>query len=185
MITAKRYDWTDEEEKVLVNIAFDHIRNNKKMKDAWKKAEEKIGRTAAACKFRWVTRLSEQYSEEIKRMKNNKGMHYKPEGSFMFFPSLRKTIEPPVTTGVQQEMNFDDYTIIDAKKEIPTSDTELFRSFYQFVSDMEKKYGDVYHKMQMLSEENEQLKQEINEKQNRLEQYQEINELIKEFNKIG
>ncbi len=177
----KRHNWSSVEDEILAEIVLNHKKKGKKMKDAWEEAETKIGRSPGACKIRWIKVLSSQYEEEkISEGPTNSEMSF-----ILLSSSRKKSPPPPVTTGIQQEMNFDDYTIGDTKNNAPISESSLFQSFYQFLGEMEIKYGHLYEQMKSLSEENERLKIELDEERRKLSHYDDIKDLIKEFNQMS
>lgn len=114
-----------------------------------------------------------------------------------------KQEEPPVTEGIQQEINFEKNEIIDAKEE-KTLDNPFVR-IRKFVSKMEREYGDmtteniqlkkdvIFLKQQLqhredtiinMESELTSTREQLNEAQKQLDSYSEIKELIKQFNAL-
>ncbi|WP_409251472.1 hypothetical protein V1502_15155 [Bacillus sp. SCS-153A] len=56
----KRKKWTDEEEKIVTETVLKFLREGKTQKDAFDEASKSIGRTSAACSFRWNNKLKKE-----------------------------------------------------------------------------------------------------------------------------
>lgn len=96
--------WTKDEDIVLVEIALRHIRQGLKMEDAWKEAEEKIGRTSGACKFRWNGNLSKIYDQSIEQAKLQRSIHnQKSKGEKEMSPEINLPKNRPVQVTDNQE----------------------------------------------------------------------------------
>ncbi|WP_052302415.1 hypothetical protein [Bacillus sp. SG-1] len=56
----KRKKWTVEEEKIVTDTVLKFLRDGKAQKEAFDEAAQTIGRTSAACSFRWNNKLKKE-----------------------------------------------------------------------------------------------------------------------------
>src|SRR6185312_14362225 len=60
MYTSNRYDaWSEKEDEVLAKIVFRFAREGKTQRDAFEQAAYRLGRTQAACSYRWNTKIAQ------------------------------------------------------------------------------------------------------------------------------
>lgn len=65
-MTAVRQDaWTEEDDLILAETTLRHIREGSTQLNAFEEVGEKIGRTAAACGFRWNSCVRKRYEAAI------------------------------------------------------------------------------------------------------------------------
>ncbi|AIQ64982.1 precorrin-3B C17-methyltransferase [Paenibacillus stellifer] len=65
-MTAIRQDaWSEEDDLVLAEVTLRHIREGSTQLAAFEEVGEKIGRTSAACGFRWNSCVRKSYEEAI------------------------------------------------------------------------------------------------------------------------
>lgn len=69
-LRARNDAWTEEADKSLANIVLSHIRKRKSQLTAFEEASRILGRTFAACGFRWNGVLRKRYDAAIKQAKN-------------------------------------------------------------------------------------------------------------------
>lgn len=60
----KRKKWTVEEEKIVTDTVLRFLRDGKIQKEAFDEAAQTIGRTSAACCFRWNNKLKKEIAME-------------------------------------------------------------------------------------------------------------------------
>lgn len=197
-------DWTEQEDLELVNIVLQHIRTNKTMTEAFKAAEEKLGRSAGGCKFRWTTVLAKKYDGSVEQAKLQRSI--KADNLVEEKLKMTQTItpEPPVTKGVQQEIDFEKDTITDSKEE-PLVENP-FTQISTLVGKLERKYKDSFlnneqlkkdvnflkheldakkKELQLADEEVQRLNEELAKANKRIELYGEIEELVAQFNTMS
>jgi prespore-specific regulator len=77
-LAAKRQDaWTPEDDMILAEVTLRHIREGGTQLSAFEEAAERLGRTPAACGFRWNSCVRKKYESAIQiakaqRQKRNK-----------------------------------------------------------------------------------------------------------------
>ena len=65
-MTAVRQDaWSAEDDLILAEVTLRHIREGSTQLTAFEEVGEKIGRTAAACGFRWNSCVRKRYEAAI------------------------------------------------------------------------------------------------------------------------
>lgn len=81
-MTAIRQDaWTEEDDLILAEVTLRHIREGSTQLAAFEEVGEKIGRTAAACGFRWNSCIRKKYEAAISLAKSQrqKRSHYRKQ----------------------------------------------------------------------------------------------------------
>lgn len=81
-MTAVRQDaWSSEDDLILAEVTLRHIREGSTQLAAFEEVGEKIGRTAAACGFRWNSCVRKKYEEAISLAKTQrqKRSYYKKQ----------------------------------------------------------------------------------------------------------
>lgn len=72
-MSAIRQDaWTDQDDSVLAEVTLRHIREGGTQLSAFAEVGQRIGRTQAACGFRWNSYLRKQFENEIKQAKQQR-----------------------------------------------------------------------------------------------------------------
>jgi prespore-specific regulator len=81
-MTAVRQDaWTEDDDLMLAETTLRHIRDGSTQLNAFEEVGEKIGRTAAACGFRWNSYVRKKYEAAIqiaKAQRQKRGLSKKP-----------------------------------------------------------------------------------------------------------
>lgn len=83
-MTAIRQDaWSDEDDMVLAEVTLRHIREGGTQLAAFDEVGEKIGRTAAACGFRWNSCVRKKYEAAIAiaKAQRQKRSQYRKHGA--------------------------------------------------------------------------------------------------------
>ncbi|CAG7658931.1 hypothetical protein ACFQI7_32780 [Paenibacillus allorhizosphaerae] len=65
--------WSPEQDQLLLQTVLKHLGNGSSQKKAFEEAADKIGRTQAACAFRFNAVLRQQHNEEILSVSHKKG----------------------------------------------------------------------------------------------------------------
>ncbi|RKN86912.1 RsfA family transcriptional regulator [Paenibacillus ginsengarvi] len=82
-MTAVRQDaWSDEDDLILAEVTLRHIRDGGTQLAAFEEVGEKIGRTAAACGFRWNSCVRKKYEAAISiaKVQRQKRSQYRKNG---------------------------------------------------------------------------------------------------------
>lgn len=73
MATKRQDVWKADEDELLVDTILRFIRDKKTQTEALEVVSKKLGRTTAACGFRWNSVLRKKYKEEIEQAKMESG----------------------------------------------------------------------------------------------------------------
>lgn len=74
MRTMRQDAWTEEDDRVLAEIILRHIREGSTQLAAFEESAEKLGRTEAACGFRWNAYVRKNYLQGIEMAKTQRKM---------------------------------------------------------------------------------------------------------------
>lgn len=159
---ARRADsWKMEEDLLVKDTVIQHIKEGKKLKDAFKLLTELLEtRTESAIKFRWHKILSHQYHDEVKKAKE-----------------IKKTI-PPIKSITTKGNKSSDSLALKTNQPIINLDPKTYQQLQSYVDYLVKE------KYKHIIKENEKLKEKVALLRDELNSYKEIRSLIQEFNKI-
>ncbi|EPD81283.1 MULTISPECIES: RsfA family transcription factor [unclassified Paenibacillus] len=65
----RKDNWTSQEDKTLAHTILKHIASGSTQLQAFDEVSTIVGRSSAACGFRWNSELRKRYSEEIRNAK--------------------------------------------------------------------------------------------------------------------
>ncbi|GIQ64120.1 hypothetical protein PACILC2_26880 [Paenibacillus cisolokensis] len=72
-MTAVRQDaWSPDDDLILAEVTLRHIREGSTQLAAFEEVGERIGRTSAACGFRWNSCVRKRYEEAIQLAKQQR-----------------------------------------------------------------------------------------------------------------
>lgn len=164
-MTAVRQDaWSPDDDLILAEVTLRHIREGGTQLKAFEEVGERIGRTAAACGFRWNSCVRKRYEEAIRlakaqrQQRGKKGNAQSASGgeSASGGTDLR-----------EEELSID--RVIRFLRQWKTTQSELNRQIRQ----LEKELKEKTEELEQLKSENESLKDQIRNAQS---DYQVINE---------
>ncbi|WP_166243795.1 RsfA family transcriptional regulator [Paenibacillus turpanensis] len=168
-MSAVRQDaWTAEDDLILAEVTLRHIREGSTQLAAFEEVGERIGRTAAACGFRWNSAVRKKYEASIQIAKSQRQKRNQ----------LKKTV---VVSGLaiaeadeaaEDQMSEDSISVdavIRFLRQWKSTNQELYRQVRQ----LEKELRDKDEELAELQAENEKLRREVN---NAESDYRHINE---------
>ncbi|MFS1513485.1 RsfA family transcriptional regulator [Chengkuizengella sp. SCS-71B] len=163
-MTAVRQDaWTPDDDLILAEITLRHIREGSTQLSAFEEVGQRIGRTAAACGFRWNSCVRKKYEAAIQIAK---GQRQKRNHT-------KKEISPP-------PLSIDNQDLIPSKGEMPNLEQAIsIESVIRFLRQWKTTYQELTQQIKFLEKElqkkddilmeitseNEQIKREVNEVQ--------------------
>ena len=68
----RRDAWQPSEDELLASIILDHIKQGSTQLRAFEEASARLGRTSAACGFRWNSEVRKRFEEAIQEAKNQR-----------------------------------------------------------------------------------------------------------------
>ncbi|MDP5273140.1 RsfA family transcriptional regulator [Chengkuizengella axinellae] len=166
-MTAVRQDaWTPDDDLILAEITLRHIREGSTQLSAFEEVGQRIGRTAAACGFRWNSCVRKKYEAAIQIAKGQR--QKRNQTKKIESPSTVSTIdttntEPVVVKGetpnLEQAISIE--SVIRFLRQWKTTYQELTQQIKFLEKELQKK-EDI---LMEITSENEQIKREVTEVQ--------------------
>ncbi|WP_426447739.1 RsfA family transcriptional regulator [Paenibacillus sp. S-38] len=164
-MTAIRQDaWSEEDDLILAEVTLRHIREGSTQLAAFEEVGEKIGRTAAACGFRWNSFVRKKYEAAIgiaKAQRQKRNQHKKQAApAFASVASGISTALPEAgvrSEGIVEELSVD--AVIRFLRQWKGSYQEMTRHVRQ----LEKELGDKQDELDRLRSLNEELSRQVND----------------------
>lgn len=101
--------WTEDEDLILAEIVLKHIREGSTQLSAFKEVGERLGRTAAACGFRWNSTVRKKYEESIALAKEQRKTYQNESGvSFTMLSELDKNMNLKDVISFLQKLETDE-----------------------------------------------------------------------------
>lgn len=142
--------WTEDEDLILAEIVLKHIREGSTQLSAFKEVGERLGRTAAACGFRWNSTVRKKYEESIALAKEQRKTYQNESGvSFTMLSELDKNMNLKDVISFLQKLETDE-------KSTHALEQENFK-LRQELEETKKEYES---KLKELTEVNEILKKD-------------------------
>lgn len=183
MASVRQDAWTEEDDLILAEVTLRHIREGNTQLAAFEEVGERIGRTAAACGFRWNSFVRKKYEAAIQMAKaqRQKRNQMKKQASV----SAGAVTAGMLESGEQGLLRSDGMTeeaisidaIIRFLRQWKTNHQNLVRQ----VKSLEKELADTKQQLETVKQENERLQNEVNEVQS---DYRAVNEDYKALIKI-
>ncbi|HEY4390268.1 MAG TPA: RsfA family transcriptional regulator [Paenibacillus sp.] len=169
-MTAVRQDaWSAEDDLILAEVTLRHIREGSTQLTAFEEVGEKIGRTAAACGFRWNSCVRKRYEAAIgiAKAQRQKRNYMKKQGSLVGSPavaSLTSVVE--LEEGIYKNDGVTEETIsIDAVIRFLRGWKNTVQESNRHVKMLEKELRMKDEELLNLREENKRLFAQVNEVQ--------------------
>lgn len=162
-MTAIRQDaWTADDDLILAEVTLRHIREGSTQLAAFEEVGEKIGRTSAACGFRWNSCVRKKYEAAIQlakaqRQKRNY-MKKQPIGAQVASIALADSEEVGLKSELITEESLSMDMVIRFLRQWRNSYQELSRQLKLTEKELQEK-EEQYHR---LREENEYLSKQVN-----------------------
>lgn len=168
-MSAVRQDaWSVEDDLTLAEVTLRHIREGSTQLLAFEEVGERIGRTAAACGFRWNSSVRKKYGAAIqiaKAQRQKRSHSRKASAAHDGSPSasIAAALHPDpggkLDGGTEESISFD--SIIRYLRQWKGTQSELGRQ----VRAMEKELREKEEEIVRLREQNERLSNEVNHAQ--------------------
>lgn len=164
-MTAIRQDaWSQDDDLMLAEVTLRHIREGSTQLSAFEEVGERIGRTSAACGFRWNSFVRKQYEDAIqiaKQQRHKRNYMKKQVASIPQVSSVAMydTEERPVRaeqTAFEEGISID--SVIRFLREWKMTYQDLSRQIRSYEKQMKDKDEELFR----LRHENERLAKEVN-----------------------
>lgn len=164
-MTAIRQDaWTPDDDLMLAEVTLRHIREGSTQLSAFEEVGERIGRTSAACGFRWNSFVRKQYEEaiQIAKQQRHKRNYMRKQASALPQVSSVSVYEGEPQQAARSLLTIEDSHSFDAVirflREWKTAYQELSRQVRNYEKMLKEKDEELKH----LRQENERLSKEVN-----------------------
>ena len=178
-MSAVRQDaWTPEDDLMLAEVTLRHIREGSTQLSAFEEVGQRIGRTPAACGFRWNSCVRKRYGEAIQLAKAQRQKRSARKNAADAAGAEGKGKDAGTAklgNATEESVSID--SIIRFLRQWKNSQAELHRQ----VKQLEKQLQEKEEEIAKLKAENERLASEVNNVQT---DYQAVNEDYKALIKI-
>lgn len=180
-MTAARQDaWTPDDDLILAEVTLRHIREGGTQLSAFEEVGERIGRTAAACGFRWNSAVRKKYEAAIGIAKAQRQKRKQQQ---------RRSASVAPTAAVAEETTLssatDGYTSL--KRELTTEESISMESVIRFLKQFKSSHTDTskqIHKLELelasLKRDNERLQKENHELLSKVQHVQSEHQVVNE-----
>jgi prespore-specific regulator len=168
-MSAVRQDaWSEDDDLILAEVILRHIREGSTQLAAFEEVGQRIGRTSAACGFRWNSCVRKRYDEAISiaKQQRQKRNYLKKQGIPVYADGEKLTVSAP---GDGEE----------AKAEAVTAETMSMEAVIRYlrqwkatvqelnrqIRQLEKQLKEKEEELASLKSENERLSKEVSEVQ--------------------
>ncbi|WP_309123243.1 RsfA family transcriptional regulator [Paenibacillus sp.] len=163
-MSAVRQDaWSPEDDLMLAEVTLRHIREGSTQLLAFEEVGERIGRTAAACGFRWNSCVRKKYDAAIQIAKAQRQKRSSRKAAVAALDAERTASVAALEAdagryenGTEESVSFDG--IIRFLRQWKGTQTELTRQVRQLEKELREKDEEIAR----LREENERLSSEVN-----------------------
>lgn len=164
-MTAIRQDaWSQDDDLMLAEVTLRHIREGSTQLSAFEEVGERIGRTSAACGFRWNSFVRKQYEEAIqiaKQQRHKRNYMKKQVASLPQVSSVAmyETDERPMRiepVSLEDSLSID--SVIRFLREWKMTYQDLSRQIRSYDKSLKEREDELYR----LRQENERLTKEVN-----------------------
>ncbi len=183
-MTAVRQDaWSPDDDLILAEVTLRHIRDGSTQLAAFEEVGQRIGRTSAACGFRWNSCVRKRYDEAIgmAKQQRQKRNYLKKQGVGTAMSGAQQLISEDGESGKSGEMatveSLSLEAIIRYLRQWKNSVQEMNRQIRQ----LEKEAKDKDEQLRGYKEQNDRLAKEVDEAQNG---YQVVNDDYKALIRI-
>jgi len=165
-MTAVRQDaWSPDDDLILAEVTLRHIREGSTQLAAFEEVGERIGRTSAACGFRWNSCVRKRYEDAIQISKQQRQKrNYLKKQTMTAAPQVSglAAFETEDRSFKQDAIALEEGLSVDAVirflRSWKTTYQDLVRQIKMFEKDMKEKEDELYR----LRDENERLSKEVN-----------------------
>ncbi|GAA0135906.1 RsfA family transcriptional regulator [Paenibacillus sp. YSY-4.3] len=168
-MTAVRQDaWSAEDDLILAEVTLRHIREGSTQLTAFEEVGERIGRTAAACGFRWNSCVRKKYEAAIgiAKAQRQKRNYMKKQGSITSQSSIVSLASVDLEEGLYKSEGVTEETIsIDAVIRFLRGWKNTVQETNRYVKQLEKELREKDEELALLREEKERLSDQVNEVQ--------------------
>jgi len=168
MTAAVRQDaWSPDDDLILAEVTLRHIREGSTQLAAFEEVGERIGRTSAACGFRWNSCVRKRYEEAIQIAKQQRQKrNYMKKQAFIAAPHVSSVAAIDVEDRVYKSEPITDETIsVDSVIRFLRQWKSTYQEMSRQLKSLERDLRDRDEELFTLREQNGKLLQEVNSAQ--------------------
>ncbi|MEW9698116.1 RsfA family transcriptional regulator [Paenibacillus sp. SI8] len=165
-MSAIRQDaWSDEDDLILAEVTLRHIREGSTQLSAFEEVGERIGRTAAACGFRWNSFVRKKYEAaiQIAKAQRQKRTQLKKHAAVSISSSSIALLDAPEITSSKFESFTEETLSIDAVIRFLRQWRSTYQDMNRHIKNLEKELQDKEDELDKLGRENDKLNKQVNE----------------------
>jgi prespore-specific regulator len=180
MVAQRQDAWTEEDDLILAEVTLRHIREGSTQLAAFEEVGERLGRTAAACGFRWNSLVRKKYESAIRIAKAQRNQ-LKAKAGKRLHQSESNRISGSTDGAMDQteSVMVDKTEQLDHKGEVAITFDDVIRFLreqkesHKKMKQIDKILAEKDEELNVLREENQSLKKELASMQ---QEYQTMNE---------
>ncbi|MBD2870141.1 RsfA family transcriptional regulator [Paenibacillus arenilitoris] len=165
-MTAVRQDaWSPDDDLILAEVTLRHIREGSTQLAAFEEVGERIGRTSAACGFRWNSCVRKRYEDAIQIAKQQRQKrNYLKKQTVVATPHVSSiAVFESEERGFRQDAgSIEEGISIDAVIRFLRSWKTTYQDLTRQIKLFEKELKDKEEELDRLREQNERLSKEVN-----------------------
>ncbi|SCW48784.1 prespore-specific regulator [Paenibacillus tianmuensis] len=165
-MTAIRQDaWSEEDDLILAEVTLRHIREGSTQLSAFEEVGEKIGRTAAACGFRWNSFVRKKHEAAIqiaKAQRQKRNQHRKHASAFASVAGSGMG-GPLVSEGAVRSDGIVEELSIDAVIRFLRQWKGSYQEMVRHVRQLEKELNDKQDELERLRSLNDELSRQVSD----------------------
>jgi prespore-specific regulator len=165
MSTVRQDAWSEDDDYILAEVTLRHIREGSTQLSAFEEVGDQIGRTAAACGFRWNSFVRKKYEAaiQIAKSQRQKRMQLKKKPIVHYHVNAMNTFESLTYPEIKQEQCQDENITFDGVirflRHWKQNSAELTRQIKYYEKELSLKQEE----MDRLKRTNEKLSHQVNE----------------------
>ncbi|UFJ41899.1 RsfA family transcriptional regulator [Brevibacillus humidisoli] len=187
MVASRQDAWTEDDDLVLAEVTLRHIREGGTQLAAFEEVGQRLGRTAAACGFRWNSTVRKRYEQAIAIAKSQRQQLKKtgklPQGEPAVEFSKELTLQD-YDGHISKRMDtgkLDEEQQLETAIRVLSNQRELLRRMKQ----LERELGSKHQEVKELKEENSKLKKELSEIHGVNEDYKALIQIMERARKLA
>ncbi len=179
MSTIRQDAWSADDDLILAEVTLRHIREGGTQLSAFEEVGERIGRTAAACGFRWNSCVRKKYEAAIqiaKAQRQKRSQQRKHSNSMQLNTAavaVMATDEVNEVNDPKQETISEESLSIEAVIRFLRQSKSSYQDMTKHIKHLEKELRDKEETIERLQRENDRLSRQVDSVQN---DYQVVND---------
>lgn len=204
MSTTRQDAWSEDDDLLLAEVTLRHIREGGTQLSAFEEVGQRLGRTSAACGFRWNSLIRKKYDSAIQIAKAQR-QQLKSTGKKRFVPEMNeahrmqdlevaremytqpKSLQSDSPSYAQDQMTqaYTDYSVNQLSYDDVIRFLRKQKDSSKRIKQVDHQLKEKDHQIAMLRQENEQVKRELQSTQGINEDYQALVKIMDRARKMA